>query len=348
MKTTVFQLGDSGKLEPVSQTPIVEVRQIVFLNGYGQTVHSHERLAVYKIETSDFGVKYHCVNLDKPSLCIKDHIEPVENLFGIGTYFIAGDVATQEEIDDVLPMAQAAEQMRLAKQAEEQKAGDEKRELAKKWWADNTPSWAKAYIVAELKVDKSDSMTDYFHASTSKTLLLSWSSTDRLNFAEMRKAGEGIPEIENLAELKEDRHHRILGNYYHGWTIKKCRIGGFNGYNDDFVSDPENIRLKKEITPSAPTGAQPTGGEENARIVINSKKQGIEIYFKSRPSDAVLDELKNTHGFRWGKFNRCWYRKDCSQARAVAARYGKVPEEVNQDASLVDAQEEAAIANGNY
>lgn len=346
MKTTTYEIGENGKLEQVQEYP-VELNQIAYFHGYG---NDSERLAVIKIETSEWGTNYHLLNLDKPELSKHQYLQPLETRRGtpIGIYFKQGELATQEEIDDVLPMAQAAEQMRQSKQAEEQKAGDEKRELAKKWWADNTPSWAKAYIVAELKVDKSDSMTDYFHASTSKTLLLSWSSTDRLNFAEMRKAGEGIPEIENLAELKEDRHHRILGNYYHGWTIKKCRIGGFNGYNDDFVSDPENIRLKKEITPSAPTGAQPTGGEENARIVINSKKQGIEIYFKSRPSDAVLDELKNTHGFRWGKFNRCWYRKDCSQARAVAARYGKVPEEVNQDASLVDAQEEAAIANGNY
>lgn len=318
MKTTVFQLGDSGKLEPVSQTPIVEVRQIVFLNGYGQTVHSHERLAVYKIETSDFGVKYHCVNLDKPSLCVKDHIEPVENLFGIGTYFIVGDIATQEEIDDVLPMAQAAEQMRQNKQAAEQRAGDERRAQAKKWWADNTPSWAKGYIVAELKVDKSDSMTDYFHASTSKTLLLSWSSTDRLNFAEMRKAGEGIPEIENLAELKEDRYHRILGNYYHGWTIKKCRIGGFNGYNDDFVSDPENIRLQKVAN-------EPTG-DKIALCKLNTAKGGIEIYFNSKPAQSVIDDLK-ANGFRWGKFNKCWYKIDTTSARSVASKYATIPED---------------------
>ncbi len=342
MKTTTYEIGENGKLEQVQEYP-VELNQIAYFHGYG---NDSERLAVIKIETSEWGTNYHLLNLDKPELSKHQYLQPLETRRGtpIGIYFKQGELATQEEIDEVLPMAQAAEQMRQNKQAEEQRAGDERRAHAKKWWADNTPSWAKGYIVAELKVDKSDSMTDYFHESTSKTLLLAWSSTDRLNFAEMRKAGEGIPEIENLAELKEDRYHRILGNYYHGWTIKKCRIGGFNGYNDDFVSDPENIRLQKV----AKVANEPTG-DKIALCKLNTAKGGIEIYFNSKPAQSVIDDLK-ANGFRWGKFNKCWYKIDTTSARSVASKYATIPEdeEVNQDAALVDAQEEAAIANGNY
>lgn len=338
--TGTYTLGESGNLEKDQEYPI-QVGQILFLNGYGQTVHSHERLAVYKIEDGQFGKKYHCVNLDKPSLCIKDHVEPVEKLYGIGIYFKQGDIATQEEIDEVMPMALAAEKVKNDKRAAEQKEADDKRELARKWWAENVPSWAKAYIVAELKKDESDSMSDYFHASTSRVLLLAWSASDRLNFKEMRQAGEGIPEIENLSELKEDRYHRILGNYYHGWTIKKYTIGKFNGYSEQLcVVDPENIRIKKI---SAPTGAQPTG-DKIALCKLNSAKGGIELYFTSKPSQSVLDDLK-AQSWRWSRFNKCWYRLDNPIARQQAAKYADIPTESTQDGLLVQAQENAAQDN---
>lgn len=341
--TGTYTLGENGKLEKDQEYPI-QVGQILFLNGYGQTVHNHERLAVYKIENGQFGPKYHCVNLDKPSLCVKDHVEPVEKLFGIGIYFKQGDIATQEEIDEVMPMALAAEKMKNDKRDAEKREQTEKAELAKKWWAENTPKWAKAYIIAELKKDESDSMSDYFHASTSRVLLLAWSASDRLNFKEMRQAGEGIPEIENLSELKEDRYHRILGNYYHGWTIKKYTIGkSFNAYNEQMcVSDPANIRLKKESTPMAISG-QPTG-DKIAICKLNLEKGGIELYFTSKPAQAVLDDLK-AQSWRWSRFNKCWYRLDNPIARQQAAKYADIPTESTQDGLLVEAQENAATDN---
>lgn len=343
--TGTYTLGENGKLEKDQEYPI-QVGQILFLNGYGQTVHNHERLAVYKIEHTDFGPKYHCVNLDKPSLCIKDRVKPVEKLFGIGIYFKQGDMATQEEIDEVLPMAQAAEKMKNGKRDAERRESEAQAEIARKWWADNTPKWAKAYIVAELKKDESDSMSDYFHASTSRVLLLAWSASDRLNFKEMREAGKQIPkEIENLDELKEDRYHRILGNYYHGWTIKKYRIGGFNGYSEQVcVADPDNVRLKStHHYKDEPTAQQPTGGKI-ALCKLNSAKGGIELYFNSKPSQAVLDDLKSK-SWRWSKFNKCWYRLDNPIARQQAAKYADIPTESTQDGLLVEAQENAAQDN---
>jgi len=225
--------------------------------------------------------------------------------------------------------------------AEATKKNEQEEEIAKKWWAENTPKWAKAYIVAELKKDESDSMTDYFHASTSKRLLLAWSASDRLNFKEMRQAGMQAPkEIENLADLEEDRYHRILGNYYRGWTIRKYTIGGFQGYDQKFVCDPDNVRLKSAHHYNLDEPTQPTG----AVCKLNEANGGIEIYFNSKPSTAVLDDLKE-EGFRWGKFNKCWYRKDTPHARTVASKYADIPTEVNQDGLLVEAQENAGVDN---
>ena len=64
------------------------------------------------------------------------------------------------------------------------------------------PSWAKAVIVAELHEDASDSMTDYFHHTIKRTLILAWSKHDRKLFPEMRKAAARAPETEHLGPGK--------------------------------------------------------------------------------------------------------------------------------------------------
>jgi len=335
MQVTTFDLID-GKLEPVQEYPVV-LNQIAYFHGYGR---DRERLAVIKIVKSDWGTNYHLLNLDKPSLCVHQYLKPIELRKGtpIGIYFKQGELATQEEIDEVMPMAEAAEQVKKDKQKAINQANEERRERAAIWWKENTPAWAKAYIVAEFKKDESDSMTDYFHASTSKTLILAWSASDRLNFAEMRKAALNAPETKDLVEtLKEDRYHRILGNYYHGWTIKKYNVGTGRSWTDEFAGDPEVIRLPKETPREAMTF------EGDAKIVLNSEKQGIEIYFKAKPSTEVLDEIK-ANGFRWGKFNKCWYKRDTPQARQVASKYGTVPDE-DHAGSMVQANEDAGADN---
>ena len=42
---------------------------------------------------------------------------------------------------------------------------------------------------------------------------------------------------------------------------------------------------------------------------LNEEKQGLEIYFPSKPSEEIRNTLKN-NGFRWGKYNKCWYKKN--------------------------------------
>jgi len=48
--------------------------------------------------------------------------------------------------------------------------------------------------------------------------------------------------------------------------------------------------------------------KEDISIKKNEEKQGIEIYFKEKPSSDVLDKLKS-NGFRWSRYNKCWYKK---------------------------------------
>ena len=50
------------------------------------------------------------------------------------------------------------------------------------------------------------------------------------------------------------------------------------------------------------------------RINFNQEKNGIEVYFDSIPALEVRENLK-ANGFRWSKFNKCWYIKDSQEAR---------------------------------
>lgn len=48
--------------------------------------------------------------------------------------------------------------------------------------------------------------------------------------------------------------------------------------------------------------------EEVEKVVLNEEKNGVEIYFTGKPSEEVRNNLKS-NGFRWSKYNKCWYAK---------------------------------------
>lgn len=47
---------------------------------------------------------------------------------------------------------------------------------------------------------------------------------------------------------------------------------------------------------------------EVEKVILNEDKNGIEIYFTGKPSEEVRNNLKS-NGFRWSKYNKCWYAK---------------------------------------
>jgi hypothetical protein len=53
-------------------------------------------------------------------------------------------------------------------------------------------------------------------------------------------------------------------------------------------------------------------------VTENRDKGGIEIRFPSKPATSVLVSLK-ANGWRWSRFNSCWYKRASAEARAFAA-----------------------------
>jgi len=68
----------------------IQPGQVIFLNGYGQDEHSHNRLIVYKVENETI----HYVN--EKTLEIGSHkehsVKPIEKKFGIGIYYKQNDI----------------------------------------------------------------------------------------------------------------------------------------------------------------------------------------------------------------------------------------------------------------
>lgn len=86
----------------------------------------------------------------------------------------------------------------------------------------------------------------------------------------------------------------LMTDYYDVNFYLELRIGK---YDKDYIYEEST---KPENKPS-----------ENIEDIVfkkNEIKNGLEIYFPEKPCEAVRDILKN-NGFRWGRFNKCWYKR---------------------------------------
>lgn len=52
-------------------------------------------------------------------------------------------------------------------------------------------------------------------------------------------------------------------------------------------------------------------------LVFNKELNGIELYFDKKPSQTIIDSLKNA-GFRWHSFKKCWYAKQNKKTLELA------------------------------
>lgn len=141
-------------------------------------------------------------------------------------------------VAELLKEAQTAEQERRELAARER--AEREREVSD--WRDSirakVPAEAKAVIVAEFEQDQSDSMTDYFATTTTKTVILAFSRHTRDLFPEMRKAARNYEATAHLAEAGADAEHRekySMGagyylkashHYSDGWKVSKRPITG--------------------------------------------------------------------------------------------------------------------------
>lgn len=216
----------TGKLEPVKEY-LLQRGQIILWND------SIEKYVIFEVDNVH-SIIYNCVNLRTFKYHKAQYVRPIEQKFGIGHYFKAGEIMSEEEI---LKCLEKAKEVALKDYEEAERKKDEMArlyEIGKAKFEEAIAKYGepKALLVAELHQDESDSMTDYFNFRTTKTVILAFSKHKRDLFPEMRKAAlkSDNPEIRELAEAPaewENRDKYSMGSYYlakstySGWCIKK-------------------------------------------------------------------------------------------------------------------------------
>ena len=92
------------------------------------------------------------------------------------------------------------------------------------------------------------------------------------------------------------------------------------------------------------TTTEPAAHTEGITVSKNTEKAGIEIRFADKPAAEVLNNLKS-HGWRWTRFNSCWYHKDTPENWEFALTFtrGSIPQDIPID-TVPDRDKLASVA----
>jgi len=123
------------------------------------------------------------------------------------------------------------------------------------------------------------------------------------------------------------------GRYSSGWTVSKTHLGD-SMFRDDTIERvavvPTSSSADLATSLAACTGAThvtvndgaTTGTSTGVTVTLNAEKNGVEIRFPAKPTDAVRERLK-ANGWRWSRFSECWYHRDSPETRAFAQEVGR-------------------------
>ena len=219
----------------VTDTDVQVVKENQVIIAYSAGMNQY-RLVVYKIEHTKNGYIYHLINQDSKEFTSTEIMNPLSRKFGIGKYY---DDINPEFMDafEVVVLRQEAEGKASAKvdaDLKEQQQREEIKAVGRERLKETIPDYAQAVIIACEREDRSDLYTDYFAASTVRTVILGFSTHTKNNFQEMRNLADNFIETAYLKEKNEEYEHRenytggsgyYLGeSKYHGWIIKKTQI----------------------------------------------------------------------------------------------------------------------------
>ncbi|MCM3387296.1 hypothetical protein M3649_04005 [Ureibacillus chungkukjangi] len=173
-------------------------------------------------------------------------------------------------------------------------------------------------------------------------------------FMEMREAGEGLYIVEVLAldivdyfntpsiwfTTLKNRWSRRQTNEY--MIEKALQLGvseevlntikfvlaesdnnSFPSYEKAFGKPEQVEEVKNEVAatieeaPESVKTVEETNNNTEITYKLNEEKNGIEIYFTDKPEEEIRNLLKAS-GFRWSKYNKCWYAKQSEKTNRLA------------------------------
>ncbi len=179
-----------------------------------------------------------------------NEIRPYSKVFGIGTYYNdlgKPEIISRKELAAIVQKCDREEARQRAALAAEQAETQAAAERGRALWTQAEKQLGfkpAAVIIAELRQDESDSMTDYFGSRPLRRVVLAFSKHDRRIFSEMRKAAakSTVTEIQELATAPAEFEHRenysmghgiYLGTYFdhNGWKVYKT------SFHDNLYAD---------------------------------------------------------------------------------------------------------------
>lgn len=223
-------------LKPAVKTDL-DLYQIIWLNGYGQSKSWHEKQVIYDIQDD----LYCIVNLDNFTLrkMNKWHVKPESEIFGIGMYYTPGDFADSETVKSAVQKAIENEKIRKESETKKQNERNQIIEKGKAIFSSLDSSKFKGAIWARYEIDDCDGMTDYYGVKTGEKHLLAFSEHDRDIFSEFRKAAGLFEKTKDLEIQNKENEHREKysggfgyylknGNKYDtGWSVYKTSLNSY-------------------------------------------------------------------------------------------------------------------------
>jgi hypothetical protein len=309
-----------------TEVQVVKVNQVVI--GYSAGMNQY-RSVVYKVEHLKNGFIYHLINLDTKEFTSTEIISPLSKKFGIGKYF---DDVHPEFMDafEVVILQQEVEAKARAKAEannREQQLREEIKTIGRERLKEIIPANAQAVIIACEREDRSDPYSDYFSASTTRTVILGFSTHTKNNFQEMRNLAGNFAETAYLMEKNEEYENRenytgghgyYLGeSKYHGWIIKKAPIYDQSRFIEDYAyiaGQKENICVPKVSTVPTDTTAQSATGEFT---LVDYSEKSVAVFGDTK---AIKEQLAALGG-RFNKYltqngQKCagWVFPKCKEA----------------------------------
>jgi hypothetical protein len=293
----------------VTDTEVQVVKENQVVIGYRAGMNQY-RLVVYKVVHSKNGFIYLLINLDTKEFTSTDIINPLSKKFGIGKYF---DDMNPEFMDafEVLVLRQEAEgkaQAIAEEDNKEQQRREEIKAIGRERMKGIIPDNAQAVIIACEREDRSDPYTDYFAASTVRTVILGFSNHTKNNFQEMRNLAGNFTETAYLKEKNEEYENRenytggsgyYLGeSKYHGWIIKKAQIYDINRFIEEYAyiaGKEENICVSKTSAVATDIPTQPATGDFT---IVDYSEKSVAVFGETK---AIKEQLAALGG-RFNKY----------------------------------------------
>jgi hypothetical protein len=293
----------------VTDTEVQVVKENQVIIGYSAGMNQY-RLVVYKVEHSKNGFIYHLINLDTKEFTSTEIINPLSKKFGIGKYF---DDVNSEFMDafEIVILRQEVEEKARAKAEvdnQEQQRREEIKAIGRERLKEIIPANAQAVIIACEREDRSDPYSDYFAATTVRTVILGFSTHTKNSFQEMRNLAGNFTLTEYLKEKNEEYENRenytggsgyYLGeSKYHGWIIKKAQIYDRKCFIEDYAytaGKEENICISK--APTVPTDT-PTQSATGDYTIVSYSEKSVAIFGDTK---AIKEQLAALGG-RFNKY----------------------------------------------